>query len=351
MPLSLSILAFSAALAGILGFAAHRANICTVKAVEEILTTRRAYMLLSFGKTVLWVILVTLVLSWTVSPALVVNWKVSYFSLFGGLLFGVGAALNEGCAFALLAKLATGKLTQVFALAGLVAGAAGFLLFAPDVAMPVAELPGDNFFQQKTWSGAITAALLIWAVWEVTQMWRTRTGSTSLLKKVFSQHYSLAMASILIGVSNGVLYTIVGTWAYTGVLNNGVRQFLGGFGPIGPVYWVLFASLFLGMAFSAWQSRSIVLEWAPALRCMRQFLAGLLMGLGIAMVPGGNDVLILNGIPSLSTHALPAYLAMIVGIAATLVIIRRFGGTIETVDCSSGVCLVRNELQKTSQEK
>ncbi len=76
MPLSLSILAFSAALAGILGFAAHRANICTVKAVEEILTTRRAYMLLSFGKTVLWVILVTLVLSWTVSPALVVNWKV-----------------------------------------------------------------------------------------------------------------------------------------------------------------------------------------------------------------------------------------------------------------------------------
>lgn len=72
---------FSAALAAILGFAAHRANICTVKAVEEILTTRHAYMLISFGKTVLWVILITLAWSWTVSSIAVVHWKLSYLSI------------------------------------------------------------------------------------------------------------------------------------------------------------------------------------------------------------------------------------------------------------------------------
>jgi hypothetical protein len=57
------LLLTSFALAALLGFAAHRASICTVKAVEEVLTTRRAFMLLSFAKTVLWVMAVTALLS------------------------------------------------------------------------------------------------------------------------------------------------------------------------------------------------------------------------------------------------------------------------------------------------
>ncbi len=42
------------------------------------------------------------------------------------------------------------------------------------------------------------------------------------------------------------------------------------------------------------------------------------MGLGTSLVPGGNDVLLLNAIPGLSPHALPAYLAILVGIPINL---------------------------------
>ena len=50
------------ALAGLVGFFADRTSICTVKAVEEIFTTRRAFMLLSFAKTVLWMTGVSILL-------------------------------------------------------------------------------------------------------------------------------------------------------------------------------------------------------------------------------------------------------------------------------------------------
>ncbi len=46
-------------LAVLLGFASHRGSICMVKAVSEILSTRRVYMLASFGKTLLWFMLAT----------------------------------------------------------------------------------------------------------------------------------------------------------------------------------------------------------------------------------------------------------------------------------------------------
>ena len=62
------------------------------------------------------------------------------------------------------------------------------------------------------------------------------------------------------------------------------------------------------------------------------------MGLGAAMVPGGNDVLILHDIPSLSPHAVPAFLAMLVGIAVSLMSMRALGQNIPRIDCAGDIC-------------
>ena len=40
------------------------------------------------------------------------------------------------------------------------------------------------------------------------------------------------------------------------------------------------------------------------------------MGFGTALAPGGNDVLILYGIPTVSPYAVPTYTALAVGVAA-----------------------------------
>lgn len=87
-------------LAAGLGFAVHRASLCTVRAVAEVLSSHRVYLLLSFAKTALWAMAVSLPILWLwpqgmVAPA----YPLTTAALAGGFLFGVGATLNGGCAF------------------------------------------------------------------------------------------------------------------------------------------------------------------------------------------------------------------------------------------------------------
>ena len=75
-----------------------------------------------------------------------------------------------------------------------------------------------------------------------------------------------------------------------------------------------------GVLISASTRDKFQLKIRPRRSWINQFIGGLLMGLGAALIPGGNDVLLLNGIPGLSPHAAPAFLSMLLGIAITLLV-------------------------------
>ncbi len=64
---------------------------------------------------------------------------------------------------------------------------------------------------------------------------------------------------------------------------------------------------------------------------------GALMGMGTAMLPGGNDALLLSGMPMLSLHALPSFAMMLATIAAILLISKRFGGPKISANCQSDI--------------
>jgi hypothetical protein len=51
-----------------------------------------------------------------------------------------------------------------------------------------------------------------------------------------------------------------------------------------------------------------------------------LMGFGTALAPGGNDALIMYGVPTFSPYALPTYHAHAVGVAAGILHHRLFVG-------------------------
>ena len=53
------------------------------------------------------------------------------------------------------------------------------------------------------------------------------------------------------------------------------------------------------------------------------------------MAPGGNDVLVLYGIPTLSPYALPTYVALAVGVPAGLVMIRIWSSVETRVTCQN----------------
>jgi hypothetical protein len=97
----------------------------------------------------------------------------------------------------------------------------------------------------------------------------------------------------------------------------------------------LLPALLSGMFISAWRRGS----WRnrkPLQGWSRNLIGGTFMGLGGALIPGGNDTLLLRLIPSMTPHSLWSYGMLIVGVACGLMFARRFGlMPCETAGCES----------------
>ncbi|MEP6588787.1 MAG: YeeE/YedE thiosulfate transporter family protein [Polaromonas sp.] len=82
-------------------------------------------------------------------------------------------------------------------------------------------------------------------------------------------------------------------------------------------------TLFLGMLASSLRRGTFQLRGWKAMQCWRSMLGGLFMGLGSALIPGGNGTVILVLIPTLSLQALVGFLSMLAGIALILMRLHR----------------------------
>jgi len=343
----MGILLVSWGLAAILGFAAHRASICTVRAVAEVLSTGRAYCLLSFGKSVLWVLTIILPLLW-LGPTLgesINGFALSSTSILGGFMFGMGAALNGGCSFSTLARLADGQLRMLGTLCGFALGVLMEIEVARagHVSQPLPALPLIRSVVPI--AGALALLLWAWAIWELRRLWLTRPRNVRLGELALGRQYRLSTAAALMGIANGMLYLFHGPWTYTGALRQGVE----GLAIVGetptPIRLSLFAAVFAGMALSTWQRGSFRLDRRASPIWAVNLVGGALMGAGVILVPGGNDALILYSIPTFSRHALPAYVAMLAGIGVVIVAMRVFTGIQMRIDCHSDVCATETDRQ------
>ena len=324
-------LAISLVLAMILGFAAHRASICTVRAVAETMHSGTAFMFASIGKSILWILAVTLPVYW-LFPNLIeglVGWQLSATALAGGFLFGLGAGVNGACAYSTMARLVDGEAAMLIAIAGFALGVGLFvgcvdagLLQRPEKSLPVIGAMAE-------WGGAIAILLLVWAAYELVRLWRTRQADKSFLQMCTAPAYRLSSAAFLIGVTGSAIFILFGSAGYSTTFGLVVE---GGFGtrpwPT-PGRWLLLVAVLFGMLLSTLQRSAFQPALRPRIAWYRNFVGGALMGFGVVMAPGGNDAFVLYGVPNLSPNAMPAYAAMTIGIVVALVTIRILFG-IET---------------------
>lgn len=335
--------AVAAGLAAILGFAAHRASICTVKAVAEVMTTGGVVMLTSMAKVVAWVVCVTAVLSLVlpgeahVEPA---RWQLSAYSVLGGALFGIGAVLNRGCAFSMLTRLVDGNMGMLLGLAGTAAGTAGYMLAVRDAGIAPA-LPDVSPRVFAAVVPALSIAAVCWAAWELVRLLRTAAHNGPVKQRVAASRYRQSTGAALIGVCGAALYWHFGSFTFTSSVAGTLGGMADGSGIRSVVPWALFLSVVAGMALSSRQRGSFAWRWPSKAESGLHFVGGLLMGLGAALAPGGNDNLIMNGIPQLSPHAIPAYLALLASIAAVLATMKLLSGAIPSVVCVGDVCTDR----------
>lgn len=299
------------ALVGVMGFAIQRGATCTVAAVDELLHKRRAHRLRSLLEAALWVsggILVARALQW--SAIMPTGVEVSWNTLAGAVLLGVGAWLNGACVFGAIARFGNGEWAYSFTPAGFFTGALAFQAL-PQTSAPTSAT-ASPVFASTSWLAVLFAVFI---VWRVTSAYIAKPASQPLLHWVRTSIWAPGAATVVIGITFVLVLILMGaSWAYTDVLAELAR----GVGMNAFPRVLLLLALLIGAVLGGVTAKRFThtpLSYRGVARC---FFGGMLMGLGSLMIPGSNDGLVLIGLPLLWPHAWLAFTVMCVSIAVAM---------------------------------
>ena len=304
--------------AGVMGFAIQRGATCTVAAVEEVVNKGSARRLVSLVEASVWVaggLLVAQILG--VLEKMPSGYPLSGWTIIGGVLLGLGAYVNGACVFGAIARFGSGQWAYVVTPAGFYLGclSIGAIFSVPQhLALPY----GSPVLHLPAWAAML---FLLFVAWRIARpLWGRGRGAASdrlparardaLALHIWSPH----AATSVIGITFFFMLLLVGAWAYTDVLAELARGMAANL----PARMLLLVALLLGATWGGWTAgrfRNTRITAAQVLKC---FVGGVLMGWGSLLIPGGNDGLILVGMPLLWPYAWVAFLTMCVSIGAAL---------------------------------
>jgi toxin CptA len=300
---------------GVMGFAIQRGATCTVAAVDEVLTKRRAHRLLAMLEASLWVAGgLALAQLAHLSGSMPAGYAVSVWTIVGGALLGLGAWVNKACVFGAVARLGSGEWAYAATPVGFYVGCLSVMsLFERPVAKRLSE---DSWlFSVPTLFAAVFVLFVLWRLRSSLQALRGPGLGGWLRQKVWAPH----AATIVIGVSFVLTLLLAGRWAYTDVLADLAQAMDGGsvnlLLPILLLTALYVGALIGGLTAGRWQS--VRVSAAQVFRC---FAGGVVMAWGSLLIPGSNDGLILIGIPLLLPYAWLAFASMFVAIATAMLL-------------------------------
>lgn len=327
----------------LIGFAAHRASLCNVRAVAELLNSGSSHMLRSLMQAVLWMATLggVLTLVFGVSTHSVGTRTPAIWALAGGWIFGLGAALNGGCSLSTLHRLADGEIGMAATLIGLGLGVLSWPSLATLGPLPALTSVPSPWLRWPDLAPWALLALLAWTVWRLRALHRQARRSTASgwVARMLAPSYPLAAGAALLGLGGGWLFAMQGPWSYSGFVRELLLHRQEGTPQPATFHALLVMALVGGMAASAWQRGSV--RWrrpGGALPWARHAVGGALMGLGAAMLPGGNDTLLLAALPQLTTTAAMAYASLLLGIATGLLMLRFAQVPMPSFSCDAAGC-------------
>lgn len=283
----------------IMGYATQRGATCLVAAVDELLVRRRGHRLLGLLEAAIWV--AGGILLWRAlggEAMLPIGHPISFATLAGGLLLGAGALVTRACVFGAVARFGSGEWAYALTPLGFFLGCATIW---PWLAAPPPMRAVSPLFD-ASWLLAPFLLFVAWRLWHALRA--ARAGG--LAAHIWAPH----RATAVIGISFVISLIAVGPWAYTYALlalakgtHDGVL-----------LKSLLLLALFAGAVLGGWTAGRLKLRapgWPVALRCLG---GGVLMGWGSLLIPGGNDELLLVGLPLLQPYAWAAVASMAVAI-------------------------------------
>lgn len=318
-PMLLSLAVVVAVLcAAVMGYAIQRGATCTVAAVDELVTKRKADRLMAMAEASLWVaggLALANVLQ--VLPAMPAAYPVGVWVFVGAALLGFGAWVNGACVFGAIARFGSGDVNYLATPIGFYLGC---LTVGPLFAAPTAvKLGSESPLLQA--SGVVAVLFVAFATWRVVSSLLKAVltpgagaAGRSLVQRVWAPH----AATGVIGVTFVIILLLVGVWAYTDVL----AQLARGMSMRLALAVLCLLALYAGALIGGWTAgrlRAMRPTWAGSTKCLA---GGALMAWGSLLIPGSNDGLILIGMPLLRPYAWVAFATMCVTIA-TAQLLRR----------------------------
>lgn len=300
--------AVAALCAGIMGYAIQRGATCTVAAVDELLQRRSASRLVALVEASVWVaggLLVAQQLQWLAhAPA---GYALTQWTVLGAALLGLGAFVNRACVFGAIARLGSGEWAYVATPLGFYVGCLSVAaLFSPPA--PHALQTGSVVLAAPGWVAWFVAAFVVWRIARPLIETRRRPLREGLATRLWAPR----AATAVIGVTFLAMLLLVGAWAYTDVLAELARGMMRSL----LARALLLLCLLLGAVLGGWTAGRFRHTPVGSTALFRCLAGGVLMGWGSLLIPGGNDGLILVGMPLLWPYAWAAFATMCASIGA-----------------------------------
>ncbi|MDP2562905.1 YeeE/YedE thiosulfate transporter family protein [Psychrobium sp. 1_MG-2023] len=292
----MTLLITSLVLLMVLGYLAQTTGLCLVRGVKETIAGRPLFLLaILFSGSFSW--LAMLVAKWYEVESSLIATSVHWSVIVGGVLFGCGAAFNQGCGVSTISKLARGQLVMIATIGGWFIGWLLLTLFIRDATSTNSLL---HIYWDDYWHHGMLIAfsfLMLVVCWRLNtedkKMWLSMLTIGLMASLVFLYQVKWAPSSLLKDLSSAMLFYIP--------FPENER-------------YLLLASLLVGMVLAAVKTKAFKVNKGHGLGYIKHLIAGVLMGVGAALAGGGNDSQLLLALPALSPAGLSAVLSMLFGI-------------------------------------
>ena len=296
LELLLCVLAFG------FGYAVNQGGACLVVAAHELHKRQPPRMFVGFLAASAAAGLVAVPIAWTgiLDAILVPSTSINFLLLIGAITFGFGALINGTCLLGSLARLGNGEIR----------------LLALPLGLAIGILAADHgrFGYDATWPSlisrpSVTGLVTLLALLAVLVLALVFVSMKSVLRT--RQGWSFGASMIGLGITGGLLYALSPAWTFVDLIQRGLPLRMT---PAGEVALTAVISSIAGALTASFRQGNLRLQLPTANGILQSFVGGTLMGIGIALIPGGNDGLILAAVPTLSPGGIVAYLLMTITI-------------------------------------
>lgn len=315
-----------APVAFIVGFALQRGNVCSVLAARQVVWSGRwsrlhgLLLASACGFAVLmpfvWMDIGPFKLSAQVMPGAI--------TVAAGVLYAIGCYIFGACIFGVCSRAPSGHISFFFAIPAMAIGAT--LGQNSGIAPSKAEMVPSMTASGSPMLIILWVAALIWLAWATARLIAGQRRAGASFSGLLNQsRWRSSMAAIVIGVLGCLLFATNAAWFYPAAAKR-LTLYIADMSPVFPMDSLIGAgAVFLGSFVAARFRGRFVMRRPYAIPTFQAIVGGLVVGYAWALIPGGNDSMVLFMMPSLALNGIVAYASMFASLLVLEYMKKRFG--------------------------